>query len=135
MGSIKISGIESLQLSTIDIPDSVLENILNSQAEIVAEEQRKNANTMLNEKGLSTGATAKSIKVKKAKRKGLNMEAEIVFEGKRPDGKRAGEVAFINEYGSRRNSARSFIKKAIDSKEDECEAVAEKIFREWQEKQ
>jgi hypothetical protein len=131
MGSIKISQGETELKFTADIPDTIIENILNAQADIVAEKQRRNALTMLNEKGYSTGATARSVKVKRAKRKGGEIAAYIVFDGTRPDGKKAAEVAFINEYGSSRNSARRFIAQAIDSTEAECNKIAEDAINEF----
>jgi hypothetical protein len=135
MGSMTFSSEDVFeQLAKADLPDSVLEKILNEQAKTVADAQRQNAITLLNEKGLSTGATARSIKIKPAKRRGAGMQSEIVFEGTRPDGKKAAEVAFLNEYGSSRNSARHFIAKAIDSTSDKCVKIAEDALAEWQDK-
>ncbi len=133
----KVDGIEGLLgKDADDIPDEVLEAMLNAEADTIASEQRRNASTLLNERGLSTGATERSIKIKKAKRIGKSMSARITFDGTRPDGKRAAEIAFINEYGvpGKGIRGRMFIQKAIDSKGDEALDKAEKIFRDWQDK-
>lgn len=132
----KVDGIEGL-LGKMDddIPDELLEEMLNMQAETIASEQRKNARMLLNERGLSTGETERSITIKKAKRAGSSMSSRITFDGTRTDGKRAAEIAFINEYGvpGKEIKARYFIRKAIDDKGDEALDKAEKIFRNWQE--
>ena len=123
-----------------DIPDEVIDEMLNAEADVIEPEIKRNAETMLNEKGMSTGATARSLTRKKSRGK-----VELNFKGKRPDGRKATEVAFINEYGLGKTEGRQdlfdtkmggrfFIQKAIDSKGDEALDKAEKIFREWQDK-
>lgn len=130
-----------------NIPDEILEKMLNTEADAIEPEIRKNASTMLNQKGYSIGGTAKSIKRKRSARDRFGyMYVEINFNGARQDGKKATEIAFLNEYGLGETGGRQdafydkmggrfFIQKAIDAKEDEAFDNAEKIFRDWQEKQ
>lgn len=130
-----------------DIPDDVMCRMIDAEAEVIESEQRKNALTMLNERGKSKGMTARSITRTKAKRNGEAVEAWIKFTGNRadaprhrrasskPNDRRAAEVAFVNEYGSRKTPARKFIQKAIDAKADEGYDKAEAIFDEWQKNQ
>jgi hypothetical protein len=122
-----------------DIPDEVIEKMLNAAADVIEPEIKRNAETMLNERGYSTGATARSIT-----RRMRSRYLEIYFQGTRQDGKKAAEIAFINEYGlgktggdqdtfyDQKMGGRFFIKKAIDTKADEALDAAEKVFREWQ---
>lgn len=111
--------------------------MLRAQAEIVAREQRKNARTMLNEAGYSKGYTADSIDIGNPYEREGVWYIQIRFKGKRPDGKRAAEIAYLNEYGIGDNTghvrmrARGFIWKANKAAQDEALAAADKIHNEW----
>ena len=128
-----------------DLPDEVLDEMLNAEADVIEPEMKRNAETMLSEKGYSTGATAKSITRRARRDKWGYKYVEIYFKGTRPDGKKATEIAFLNEYGlgktegltgmfDNKIGGRFFIQKAIDDKGGEALDKAEKIFREWQDK-
>lgn len=119
------------------VPDSVMAEMLDAAADIIEPEIKKNADTLLNEKGWSIKGTLKSItRVKMKTGKEGDRYLLINFRGTRQDGKNASEIAFINEYGDPRKkmSARFFIQKALDAKGDEAVAAMEKVFREWQDK-
>lgn len=124
-----------LQKHHAGLPESVMDDMLRAQAEIVAEKQRENAKTMLNERGQSKGYTADSITVGNPYTRDGVRCIQIRFKGKRPDGKRAAEVAFLNEYGAGggknftgvKISARGFIWKANRDASDEALAAASKI--------
>lgn len=117
-----------------EIPDSVLDEMLVEGAEVVAEEQKKTAQSMLGGRGYGTGLTASSVKVKKPKRRKGGREISITFNGTRPNGrksKRNAEVAFINEYGTSRQPAQQFIRIANETAADEALGRQEAIYDDW----
>lgn len=117
--------------------DEVQNAILTKQANICADEQRKNAGTMLNEKGYSKGETASHIKVTSPFVRNGKRMISIKFLGRRSSGESANEVAFLNEFGigndegEVRMSKRNFIAKANESKAPECEEAAAGLFAQW----
>ncbi|MGI6156590.1 MAG: hypothetical protein ACOYEB_11795 [Enterococcus lemanii] len=118
-----------------EIPDSVLDEMLKAGAEIVANEQRKTAKSMLGEKGRGDGTTAESVKVQKpeASKRG-GRQIAITFSGSRPNGnktKRNAEVAFINEYGKSGQPAKQFIRIANETAADEALGRQEAIYDDW----
>lgn len=123
--------------SGLGVSQEVGDQMLKVQAEILAEQQRKNAGTMLNAEGFGKGYTRDSIQVSNPYTRGNVRFIQIRFWGKRPDGKRAAEVAFLNEFGigdgerGCRMRARGFIAKANAEKMDEAERAAADILEEW----
>lgn len=139
------------EYETAGIPDDIMEKMLSVMADIIEPEIRKNAGTMLNEKGYSIKGTMESIKRGKMKKdKYGNRYMQIDFSGTRADGKKATEIAFINEYGlgklvnatagravnddDTQFEGRFFIQKALEDKADEAVAAMEKVFRDWEDK-
>lgn len=122
-----------------EVPDSVLDEMLIAGAEIVADEQRKTAKSMLGEKGRGRGITSNSIAVKKPqKSKNGGREISITFEGSRPNGnktKRNAEVAFINEYGKRGQPAKQFIRIANEASADRAAEAQASVYDSWLGKQ
>jgi len=135
MANLYSSGFEDFE----EIPDSVLDEMLKAGAEIVADEQRKTARSMLGEKGRGSGTTVRSIKVKSPKKsRGGGREISITFDGSRPNGKktkRNAEVAFINEYGKPGQRAKQFIRIANETATDSVTEVQEAIMGKWLESQ
>lgn len=134
------TSIDGLKEYADEIPLTVIDDMLTSEADIVEPEIKENARTML--KGeYSTGATADSIFRKKPHNStGGNRQITLSFLGKRydkyhPNGERNGTVAFVNEYGARGKSARPFIRTAIDEKGKQAFDEAEKVFDKWLEKE
>jgi len=116
----------------------VQDSILVAQANIVANEQRKNAGTMLNERGYGTGTTRSAIRVTSPFSREGSRGIKIAFFGTRRGGKtRNAEVAFFNEYGigdgagGQRMSRRNFIARANEDKADECAEIAASIFADY----
>jgi hypothetical protein len=118
----------------------VQNEILTRQANICAEEQRKNARGMLNVKGYSRGVTAGGIKVTSPFVRDGVRAISIKFLGSRPNGKgtkSVAEVAFFNEFGigdsegGMRMSKRNFIAKSNEDKADECAEVAADTFAQY----
>ena len=109
--------------------------ILIAQANVVAEQQRKNAGDMLNLKGYGKGLTREAIRVSSPFVRGGARGIKIAFFGTRNGGRtRAAEVAFFNEFGigdnegNVRMSKRLFISKANESTADECAEIAADLF-------
>lgn len=126
--------------SAFDVPGELEDAILKMQGEVLAEEQRKNAGAMLNIKGYGKGYTKESIEVSNLYTRGGIRYIQIRFKGKRPDGKRAAEIAFFNEFGigsggGERMTARGFIAKANATKQSELEEIAADQFAQWVESQ
>lgn len=95
---------------------------------------------MLNIKGYGKGYTKESIEVSNPYTRGGIRYIQIRFKGKRPDGKRAAEIAFFNEFGvgsgdGERMTARGFIAKANAAKQSELEEIAAEQFAQWVESQ
>lgn len=138
MAIMTVSGITEItekMRNGMKIPESVLDSMLDAQAEVVIKAQKRTARTML--KGpYSKGGTEKAIGP--GKKSGLSdgKKMTVEFKGSRKRGNtttRNAEIAFINEYGKKGQSARPFIKTANEQCEAEAVAAAEKIFNKWQE--
>ena len=130
MGKLTVNGLDALIDDFADLaklPDSVVEDILNAEADIIAAEQKKTAREM----GVyDTGMTAGSIKKGKVKKTGLDHSISIYPQGKNKRGESNAEVAFVNEFGApgRRIKARPFIKTANERKEKEAVEAGEKVY-------
>lgn len=109
--------------------------ILTAQASIVAEQQRRNAGSMLNLRGYSKGITEGAIKVTSPFTRNGARGIKIIFVGMRNNGKtRNAEVAFFNEFGigdgsgEQRMAKRNFIASANEQVADKCAEIAADIF-------
>ena len=121
-----------------EIPLDVIDEMLTAEADIIEPMIEANAQTMLDGK-YSEGITARSLTRKapetyKGKNSSGQRQIALTFRGTRANGKkrkRNAEVAFINEYGSRKTAARPFIQKAIDTGSEKAFDEAEKVFDKW----
>lgn len=142
VGNIESKGVA---LFEEDIPVKVLDEMLNTQADVIEPEIARNADSMLHGE-YWTGGTQKAL-VRKApgywrgKRGNGQRQIALTFNGIRVDDHhkaknrtRNAEIAFVNEYGARTTPPRPFIQKAIEDNENEAYESAEKVFRDWQEK-
>lgn len=110
------------------MPDSLLEQMLIAEAEEIEKSQRNTGKQM----GVhDTGFTLASIKVGKLKKSGFGKQIEIYPDGRRPDGKRAAEVAFINNFGRKGQPARPFIDVGNAKGIGSAIQRAEKIYSAW----
>lgn len=130
MGSLSVSGLDGL-IDDLDelarLPDSVTDQILNAEADVIAAAQQ--AETAKRWKGpYWTGTTARSIKKGKVKKTGLDKSITVAPTGKNKRGARNAEVAFINEYGKRGQPARPAMKTANERKEQEAVEAGEKVY-------
>jgi hypothetical protein len=118
--------------------------MLKAEADVVEPEIVKNANTMLRG-NYWTGQTAEAVTRKKptyakADDGGKVRQMLLTFTGIRNDkyhrrskekDRRNAAIAFINEYGSRRQAARPFMSKAVDDKEAAAVKAGEAVFEKW----
>lgn len=138
MGGIRTNGIDALysDLSMISLyHDSVMEDILNAEADVIVSQQRAEIERQW--KGpYSLGISAKSVK------KGLvkwGTGRRIIFiypRGTRKRGKktiRNAEIAFINEFGAPKRNirARPAIRDANEDAIDEATAAGEKVYNDF----
>ncbi len=135
MARIEISGLVDVLNSMeklAQIPDGVINDMLNAQSEVVVKAQKKTGLRM----GIHrTGVTLQSIKAGNVKRRRDGAYVDVYPQGTNKDGNRNAEVAFINEYGKRGQPARPFIRTANEESAAETTRAAEKILHDWQESQ
>lgn len=133
MASLTYSGYDELILSmqeVANLPDEVLDEMLNAQADIVVDAQRKQAEAM---GVVDTGLTLRSIKKGKVKMKKGVRSIFITPSGTRKRGKkrvRNAEIAFVNEFGKKKQKARPFIRTANEmSAQATTQAAADVLDR------
>ena len=116
-----------------NIPDGVLDEMLNAGADVIAEKQKAVGKRM----GVHlTGVTLESIK--KAKKTGGGKSGryiDIYPDGRNADGNRNAEVAFINGFGKKGQDARPFMETANEESAGETTEAAAKVLQDWQESQ
>ncbi len=136
MARIEISGLGETVLSMekiANIPDNVMQEMLEAQADIVVEAQKRTASTML-QGPYYKGGVAGGVSKGKYKKNANGAEHQVVFKGTQ-HGNRIAEIAFVNEYGKKNQPARPFIKTANEESAGEATEAAAKILNDWQENQ
>lgn len=160
MAKLTVDGLDDLILSfqeIEEIPDDILNEMLDAEAEIVApairEEaaklgmydgysQKENRNSRTDKyywrgpqvKSYSTGELARSVRVGKMKTQKGVRQKYIYFAGSRKRGKktvRNSEIAFLNEYGTRNINQRNFIWVAIKKTEDAAVKASAAVYDKW----
>lgn len=134
MAKVEFSGIDQLELSFAEVaklPDEVVDAMLDARADVVVAAQRQAAERML--KGpYDTGETVRSIKKGKPKLRDGQRVLYVTPTGSRKRGKakavRNAEIAFINEYGTRKIPARNFIRTANESCADAAVAAEFEVY-------
>lgn len=132
MAKFEVNGLDALigDLGALaQLPDSVAEDILTAEADIVEAEQKITAREMLNGP-YSTGKTAAAIKRTKIKKTKDGKSLTIYPQGKREKGKRSAEVAFINEFGApgKKQEPRQFIRTANERAKPKAAQAGEKVY-------
>lgn len=138
MGRLTVNGIDALSddfAALARLPDSVIDGILNAEADVILPAQRAEIEKQWNgPKNLSTGMSAKSIKKGKVKKDRDGRSLSIYPKGTRKRGgqtTRNAEIAFINEYGKRGQPARPAIDAANKKKEEEAAAAGERVYNQF----
>lgn len=131
MMKLSTEGLESLfddLTAVMELPDSVVLDMLTAEGEIIAAAQTAEAKAM----GVfDTGKTASSIIVeKKLTQKGESRSLLVKPDGNRTDGnkRRIAEVAFINEFGKTGQPARPFIGTANEKSADAAVQAAADVY-------
>ena len=131
MASFAVTGLDTLALSIdqlANMPETVINDILNAQADIIVSAQKSKAN----EYGVvDTREMINSIKKGKVKKVRDSYEIKVVPQGSRKRGKTTttnAEIAYINEYGKRGLSARPFIRDANAESEPKIEKAALEVY-------
>lgn len=131
MATMECSGLDELILSMTEIaeiPNSVQDEMLNAQADVAVKAQKSKAQAY----GIHrTGVTLGSIKKGKPKAGKDGRMIIVQPKGKNADGNRNAEVAFVNEYGKRGQTARPFIRDANEQSAAEATEAARKIYNNW----
>ena len=113
-----------------ELPDDTILEMLTAEAEVIAAAQESEARAML-AGDYSTGETAQSIAYDKKLRNTKDGKAIYVYpKGTRKHGnkRRAGEVAFINEFGKAGQPARPFIQTANEKAADAAVEAAARVY-------
>ena len=103
-----------------DIPDSITEEALEGMAKVAEEKIREQGESMGVRDPESDVHILDNLKRKKPEITPEGGYAVITFTGKRPRGQkgtRNAEIAFVNEYGSRKMKARPFVGTAMSKNE------------------
>ena len=128
MAKLSISGFDDLQAdmeALLKMPDSISDDILNAQADIIVDAQKESMAKML--KGpYSTGETARSIKKGKVKKRSGKKSLEVAPKGRNRKGEQNAAVAFVNEYGKRGQPGRPAIRTANEQSGEKITAAGEK---------
>ena len=109
-----------------NIPNEVLKEMVDAQANVIEKALIYNAGTML-QGPYYEGEVARSPKHKKPRILKTGAATTITFEGEQ-HGNRNAEVAFVNEYGKKSQPARPFIKKTIKETLNPAAEEARKIL-------
>lgn len=131
MGSLTVNGFDALSddlAALAALPDSVIEAILEAEADVIVPAQRDTAQSM----GVyESGVTAGSIKKSKVKKTATGKSLTVAPRGKNARGDRNAEVAFINEYGKEGQPARPFVRTANERAEPKAVEAGEKVYHEF----
>lgn len=147
MARVEFSGIDEVVTSLTELselPDEVIDAMLNARADVVVKAQRAEARKLGTEyrnkgqkKNYATGMTANSIRKGKVKVKDGQRVLYITPTGSRRRGKtktRNAEIAFLNEYGTRTINARNFIRIANERAADAATAAEFEVYSRYLEK-
>lgn len=136
MAEFRAVGLDELALSLqeiAEIPEDIQDEMLRAQGDIVARAQRESAQRY----GIQrTGTLIRSIKAGKVKfDKHGNRVLYVTPVGSRVRGGKKttnAEIAFLNEYGTRRQKARPFMRDANERSAEAATQAAADIYYRWQ---
>lgn len=111
------------------IPDEVIEEMLESGGKVLLDGQKKMARSMLNGP-YSRGVVAGGARLGKFRRTKGGASISVEYVGM-AHGNPVSEIAFVNEHGKRGQPARPFIATANELYKDEASEAAQKPFDGW----
>lgn len=137
MAEFKAVGLDELALSLqeiAEIPEDIQDEMLRAQGNIVAQAQRESAQRY----GIQrTGTLIRSIKPGKVKldKHGSRVLYVTPVGSRVRGGKKTtnAEIAFLNEYGTRGQRARPFMRDANERSAEAATQAAADIYYRWQE--
>lgn len=114
------------------LPEEVPLGMLDAEAEVLYNAQKQKAETMIRGP-YSAGRVTNAIKKGPPKKSKDGYIQHITFEGivvdkYHPNGTRAAEIAFVNEFGKPGQPARPFIKTANEESGDEAVEAGAKVY-------
>ena len=128
----QVSGMKGLMIAIEkagEIPENVQKEMVDAKATVTADSLRYFAAKMLtgpyNEYGVARSVTQKKPKMRKS-----GAYEEIIFKGTQ-HGNRLAEIAFVNNFGTKSQKARPFIKEAIEDARDPGSTAAKKVLDEY----
>lgn len=129
MALIRTDGVEQeaeLMQRLAVLPDELQAEVLRAQASVVADAIRRSGERY---RVRDTLSSLREGKVKRDRRG--DMSLYLRFEGKNKRGVRYTEIAFVNNYGTTKQSARPFVTEAVNASAEAAYEVAEKIYDDW----
>lgn len=136
MAEFRAVGLDELALSLqeiAEIPEDIQDEMLRAQGNIVAQAQRESAQRY----GIQrTGTLIRSIKPGKVKldKHGSRVLYVTPVGSRVRGGKKTtnAEIAFLNEYGTRKQRARQFMRDANERSAEAATQAAADIYYRWQ---
>lgn len=133
MASFEFHGIAELEndlTALMDLPDSVTDGILNAEAAVIVDAQKKAISEMW--KGpYSTGATARAVKKSRVRKSSNDKYVAVYPQGRNRKGERHSTVAFFNEYGKRGQPGRPAIRTANEAAADKAVEAGAKVYNNY----
>ena len=139
MAGISYDGLDDLLKdldSIVDIPDEVLDDMLDAAADVVVRAQKEE---IASQGLIDTGELQRSISRGRKYSKDFGRKMDIYPQGTRKNGKKEiknAEVGFIHEFGAPREKipAKNWMKKANERCADQAVESAAKVYERYLEK-
>lgn len=137
MAEFKAIGLDELSLSLqeiAEIPEDIQDEMLQAQGDIVAQAQRESAQRYGIQRTVTLIRSIRKGKVKLDKHGNRVLYVTPVGSRVRSGKKTSNaEIAFLNEYGTRGQRARPFMRDANERSAEAATQVAADIYYRWQE--
>lgn len=143
MGKLEIGGIMDLELvfsRLEDVPKEITEAAVTAMAEVAAVKVKAAGESMGVKDPESSVHFLDKITLTKVTHTDSGARRDVTFKGSRTRGEekktktREAEIAFVNEFGKRRQPARPFMKLAAEQYEQEITDPGAQILGDWIEK-
>lgn len=138
MAQFSFSGLDGLSLSlqeVAEIPDGVVDEMLNAQADVVVRAQKRKIRQY---RIFDTGTTQRAIKKGKPKRgKDGGRVLYVTPAGTRTRGKektsetRNAEILFVNEFGKKGKKAKPAVRDANEESAQETTEAGAAVYDRW----
>ena len=132
MAIMAMEGLEELALDLEELanmPVSVLDDMLNAGGEVLKKGQSKTAESML-QGPYYAGGVAGGVALTKPRKHKDGRALFITFKGFQHNN-RLAEIAFVNEFGKKKQPPRPFIRTANEQHADEAISAEEKIYDDY----